>query len=67
MKYLVAVETMQIIETDAENAEAAIESVKSQLDPRVAAAAAFQIVQETIYDEETKTYRIDIKGDKNDD
>ena len=67
MKYLVAVETMQIIETDAENAEAAIESVKSQLDPRVAAAAAFQIVQETIYVEETKTYRIDIKGDKNDD
>ena len=67
MKYLVAVETMQIIETDAENAEAAIESVKSQLDPRVVAAAAFQVVQETIYDEETKTYRIDIKGDKNDD
>ena len=67
MKYLVAVETMQIIETDAENAEAAIESVKSQLDPRVAAAAAFQIVQETIYDEETQTHRIDIKGDKNDD
>ena len=67
MKYLVAVETMQLVETDAENEEAAIESVKSQLDPRVAAAAAFQIVQETIYDEETKTYRIDIKGDKNDD
>ena len=67
MKYLVAVETMQLVETEAENAEAAIESVKNQLDPRVAAAAAFQIVQETIYDEETKTYRIDIKGDKNDD
>ena len=67
MKYLVAIETMQFVETEAENAEAAIESVKSQLDPRVAAAAAFQIVQETIYDEETKTYRIDIKGDKNDD
>ena len=67
MKYLVAVETMQLVETEAENAEAAIEAVKNQLDPRVAAAAAFQIVQETIYDEETKTYRIDIKGDKNDD
>ena len=67
MKYLVAVETMQLVETEAENAEAAIEVVKNQLDPRVAAAAAFQIVQETIYDEETKTYRIDIKGDKNDD
>ena len=67
MKYLVAVETMQFVETEAENAEAAIKSVKNQLDPRVAAAATFQIVQETIYDEETKTYRIDIKGDKNDD
>ena len=67
MKYLVAIETIQIVETDAENEEAAIESVKSQLDPRVAVAAAFQIVQETIYDEETKTYRIDMKGDKNDD
>lgn len=67
MKYLVAVETMQLVETEAENAEAAIEAVKSQLDPRVAAVAAFQIIQETIYDEETKTYRIDIKGDKNDD
>ena len=58
MKYLVAVETMQFVETEAENAEVAIEAVKSQLDPRVAAAAAFQIVQETIYDEETKTYKI---------
>ena len=67
MKYLVAVETMQLVETEAETAEAAIEAVKNRLNPRVAAAAAFQIVQETIYDEETKTYRIDIKGDKNDD
>ena len=67
MKYLVAVETMQLVETEAENAEAAVEAVKNQLNPRIAAAAAFQIVQETIYDEETKTYRIDIKGDKNED
>lgn len=58
MKYLVAVETMQFVETDAENAEAAIESVKSQLDPRVAAAAAFQIVQELTYDEESGSYKI---------
>ena len=58
MKYLVAVETMQIIETDAENAEAAIESVKSQLDPRVATAAAFQIVQELTYDEESGSYKM---------
>ena len=67
MKYMIAIETTQYVEVESETAEAAIESVKSQLDPRVAAAAAFQIVQETIYDEETKTYRIDIKGDKNDD
>ena len=58
MKYLVAVETMQIIETDAENAEAAIESVKSQLDPRVATAAAIQIVQELTYDEESGSYKM---------
>ena len=58
MKYLVAVETMQFVETDAENAEAAIEAVKSQLDPRVAAAAAFQIVQELTYDEESGSYKM---------
>ena len=58
MKYLVAVETMQLVETEAENAEAAIEAVKSQLDPRVAAAAAFQIVQETVFDEESQTYKV---------
>lgn len=46
MKYTVAIETMQIVEVDAETAEAAIEAVKTQLDARVAAAATFQIVQE---------------------
>jgi len=58
MKYLVAVETMQLVETEAENAEAAIGVVKSQLDPRVAAAASFQVMQEATYDEETKTYKV---------
>lgn len=58
MKYLVAVETMQFVETEAKNAEAAIESVKNQLDPRVAAAAAFQIVQELTYDEESGSYKM---------
>ena len=58
MKYLVAVETMQLVETEAENAEAAIEAVKSQLDSRVAAAAAFQIVQELTYDEESSSYKM---------
>ena len=67
MKFTIAVQTEQFIEVDAETAKVAIEAVKSKLDPRVAAAARFEIVQETTYDEETKTYRIDIKGDKNDD
>lgn len=58
MKYTVAVETMQLIEIDAETAEAAIEAVKSKLDPRVAAAAAFQVVQELTYDEESGTYKL---------
>ena len=58
MKYLVAIETMQLVEIEAENAEAAIESVKSQLDPRVAAAAAFQIIQELTYDEESGSYKM---------
>ena len=58
MKYLVAIETMQLVEIEAENAEVAIESVKSQLDPRVAAAAAFQIIQELTYDEESGSYKM---------
>lgn len=58
MKYIVAVETTQMIETEAETAEAAIEAVKSKLEPRVAAAAAFQVVQELTYDEETNSYKV---------
>lgn len=58
MKYLIAIKTTQMVEIESETAEAAIESVKNQLDPRVAAAAAFQVVQEIGYDEETKTYKI---------
>lgn len=58
MKYTVAIETMQIVETEAENAEAAIEAVKSKMDPRIAAAAAFQIVQEATFNEETQAYTI---------
>ena len=58
MKYTVAIETMQLVEIEAETEERAIEIVKSQLDRQV---AHFSIVQETIYDEETKTYRINIK------
>ena len=58
MKYTIAIETMQFVETDAETAEEAIEKVKSQMDPRVAAAAAFQVVQEATFNEETKAYTI---------
>ena len=58
MKYIVAIETTQCVEVESETAEAAIESVKNQLDPRVAAAAAFQVVQELTYDEESNSYKM---------
>lgn len=58
MKYMIAIETTQYVEVEAETAEAAIESVKNQLDPRVAAAAAFQVVQELTYDEESDSYKM---------
>jgi hypothetical protein len=58
MKYMIAVETIQCIEVESETAEAAIEQVKSQMDPRVAAAASFQVVQELTYDEESGSYKM---------
>ena len=58
MKYMIAVESPQYIEVEAETAEAAIKMVKSQLDPRVAAASAFQVVQELTYDEESSSYKM---------
>ena len=58
MKYIIAIETTQCIEVESETAEVAIEVAKSKLDPRIAAAAAFRVVQEIDYDEETKTYKI---------
>ena len=58
MKYIVEIETAQYVEVESETAEAAIESVKSQLDPRAAAAAAFQVVQELTYDEESGSYKM---------
>ena len=58
MKYLVAIETIQIVETDAENEEAAIETVKKQMDARVAAAASFSIAQELVYDEKSGSYKM---------
>ena len=58
MKYMVAIETTQYVEVESETAEAAIESVKSQLDPRITAAAAFKVVQELTYDEESGSYKM---------
>jgi hypothetical protein len=58
MKYTIAIETTQYVEVESETAEAAIELAKSQLDPRVAAAAAFQVVQELTYDEESGSYKM---------
>ena len=46
MTYTVVVQVNQYIDIDAETAEAAIEAVKAQLDPRVAAAAHYSIVKE---------------------
>lgn len=58
MKYLIAIETTQYVEIESETAEAAIKAVKSQLEPRIAAAAAFQVIQELTYDEETSSYKM---------
>ena len=57
-KIAVVVTNFNIVEVDAETAEEAIEKVKSQLDPRVAAASTFDIVHETEFDEESQTYKI---------
>ena len=58
MKYTVAIERMQIVEVEAENAEAAIEVVKGQMDPRTAAAANFRLVHEAVFDEEAQAYKV---------
>lgn len=58
MKYTIMVETMQLIDAEAENEEAAIAQVKSKLDPRVAEAARFSIVYQVNFDEESKTYKL---------
>ena len=61
MKYMVAIETTQYVEVEAENEEAAIEDVKSKMDARIAAAAGFSIVKETVFNEENQNYEIEIK------
>ena len=61
MKYTIAIETRQFIEVDAETEDAAIETVKKQLDPRIAAAANISVLQEMRYNEENKIYHIEEK------
>ena len=56
MKFTVSIETEQFVEIDAENAQQAIERIKSQLDPRQAASARFSIVTDLVYDAATNTY-----------
>ena len=57
MKYTVTIETIQFVEIEAETAEAAMEAAKAQIDPRVAAAARFNIVYETEFSEEDQCYK----------
>ena len=64
MTYTVAVKTTQMVEIEAENGQEAIQKVKSQLDPRVAAAASFSIAIDAIYNEEKKCYEIPKENDE---
>ena len=57
MRYTISIETMRLVEIEAETAEAAMEVAKGQLDPRVAAAARFNILYETEFSEEDQCYK----------
>ena len=47
MKYKIVVKTIDIVEIDADSADAAIEKLKSQMDQRIAAGPiAFEIIEE---------------------
>lgn len=58
MIYSVFVQINQLIEVEAENAEGAVLAAKSKLDPRIAAAAHFEVAQEPIFDQESNTYKL---------
>jgi hypothetical protein len=58
MKYMIAIETTQYIEVEAETEDAAIETVQKQLDSRVAAAAHYKVVKELTFDEESNSYKM---------
>ena len=57
-KIAVMITNYNMVEVDAETEEEAIEKVKNQLEPRVAAVSAFDIVHETAFDEESQTYKV---------
>ena len=47
MQYKVVVKTIDIVEIDADSADVAIEKVKSQMDPRIAAGpTTFEIIED---------------------
>jgi hypothetical protein len=58
MKYLVAIETIQLVETDAETEDAAIELVKQKINYKPTDATKISIVKEAIYNEEKTIYEI---------
>lgn len=58
MKYMVEVETVQIIEVDAATAEAAIELVKQKLNYRPTDTTIIKVVQELTFDEESDSYKL---------
>jgi hypothetical protein len=46
MKYKIVVKTIDIVEIDADGADAAIEKLKSQMDPRIVAGPiTFEIIE----------------------
>lgn len=56
MKFTISIETEQFVEVDAENAQQAIEQIKSQFDSRQAALARFSVATDLVYDATTNTY-----------
>lgn len=57
MKYLIAIETIEIVESEGETEEAAIEAVRAKLSPQKALSATFKIIQDSEYDEELESYK----------
>lgn len=58
MKYLISIQIDTVAEIEAQDAAAALNAVKANMDPRQAASARFEVIQELKYDEESKTYKV---------